>query len=258
VGRADPPSRAGPPVLVGGDKDRPGVPAGPHPADAAGDGEEGKMSEKPIVCKDWEVRAILAGRKTQMRRVIRPQPEYDQEVGRYWWRGDWDTCGGPRAGVRTHGRYGTGEPTWTLEEIVEHCPHGRPGDMLWVRETWQQIGDYPICYAAGPSGCGNCHAHAWRSSVTMPRRTSRLSLRIIDVRVQRLREISEEDACAEGVERFGRIGRLGKKYGMVIVLFADLWDSTNAKPVRIGDSVRLDSWEANPWVWAISFERATP
>lgn len=95
----------------------------------------------------------------------------------------------------------------------------------------------------------------WRSSIHMPRWASRLLLRITDVRVQRLREISREDAEAEGC---WRTPDGAGHYSIEPPEFREVWDHFNAKPVRIGDSVRRDSWDANPWVWAISFERVRP
>lgn len=97
------------------------------------------MAEHPTIFSTEMVRAVLDGRKTQTRRIIKPQPEYEDGY-RYWWKGDWDTRGGPRAGVCTHGNPGNGEATWSLDEIVEHCPYGKVGDTLWVREAWSFIG----------------------------------------------------------------------------------------------------------------------
>jgi hypothetical protein len=154
------------------------------------------------------------------------------------------------------------------------CPYGRPGDLLWVRETW-----FNPDYAAGkePIACaGMTYYRAtddpsewpWRPSIHMPRWASRLILRLTEVRVQRVQEISEEDAIAEGIvshdkggkERVGRVmfaSRPGDHNEWELSArdaFARAWDAINAKPVRINDSVRRDSWEDNPWVWALSFE----
>ena len=173
------------------------------------------MKEYPIIFSGPMVRAILDGRKTQTRRVIKPQP-----------KGEF--C-----------RYGFHMPTqaiWTDLTVVS-CPYGQPGDLLWVRETFAAAGDQSwVEYRA------DCDSKVirWRPSIHMPRSASRLTLRITDVRVQRVQEISEEDARAEGTT-----GLAGAMTG-----FPYLWESINAK--------RGYGWNTNPWVWAISFERIMP
>ena len=92
------------------------------------------MTDHPILFSGPMIRAILDGSKTQTRRVIKPQPEPEDGSG-VWWKVDWDTRGGPRAGVCTHGSAGRGEPAWTLDEIAEHCPYGQAGDRQWGQEA---------------------------------------------------------------------------------------------------------------------------
>jgi hypothetical protein len=179
------------------------------------------------------VRAILEGRKTQMRRVIR------DSKGTFWDHAGWEpivTDGDICAWRSTDGKdtIGAGSPK-------RFCPpNGKPGDLLWVRETWTPSPD-GIIYRATESEAGMLgpdDENVWRPSIHMRRVDSRLTLRITDVRVQKVQEISEEDARAEG---FGQIGH--SAHGE----FRLTWDSINAN--------RGYSWERNPWVWAISFER---
>lgn len=152
------------------------------------------------------------------------------------------------------------------------CPYGRPGDRLWVRETWalcEKNGGHVI-YRAEGDGFSTCHpVHPrtgerdwrWHPSIHMPRKYSRITLEITDVRVERVQEISEEDALAEGIVREVRESGLGhgglpgyrwgeNEYaGTARHAFELLWDSINAK--------RGYGWDLNPWVWALSFRVVT-
>ncbi len=233
------------------------------------------MKERPILFGGDMVRAILDGRKTQTRRLATPQPDWinpDQH-------GNTVAKIGPRAGIARH-----------------LCPYGRPGDLLWVRETWQAIHvatdcetglgedwrhsfDIPpaatdywtIVFAADP-----CHESSreergfpWRPAIHMPRWASRITLRITDVRIERLQDITAADAAAEGVQiPVGGSTRrpmldISSPYAPCHYLtadqartfahdawlrahFASLWDSMYAK--------RGNGWAANPAVWVIGFE----
>ncbi len=129
------------------------------------------------------------------------------------------------------------------------CPFGTVGDRLWVREAWQAVdadcrvvsgrleqNQYPNAFykADGPNPC------KWRPSIHMPRWASRITLEITGVRVERLNDISEADAIAEGCQCAGFPASLTNRGA-----FAKLWQSIN------GD----DSWAANPWVWVVEFRR---
>jgi len=190
---------------------------------------------KPILFNDEMVRAILEGRKTQTRRLVKPQPAYPDA---------WET------------------PMFNRPQLS--CPFGKPGDRLWVREAWQAWHRVSIEYHEwepisvkeatasrqpefewGPT-CDAIEYRAtsksmgpWTPSIHMPRWASRIAIEITDVRVQRLQDISEEDAQAEGVQWNARMLPFS-------VYFRDLWDSV-AKPGA--------EWRDNPWVWAISFQR---
>jgi hypothetical protein len=210
--------------------------------------------EHPIIFSGESVRAILDGRKTQTRRVIKPQPPDDcgaVYVGVYA-PTVIDRDGNEQPGPEVFGAY-SGDGSWALR-----CPYGTVGDRLWVRETWCQVddmnGDAQVHYAADREDI----PPPWRSPIHMPRWASRILLEITDLRVQRVQDISEADAFYEGVERlnlsptlidFGaglvQVHPLTSSY---VDAFKTLWDTINAK--------RGYGWDANPWVWAITFKRA--
>lgn len=187
------------------------------------------VKERGILFKGRLVRRILAGEKTQTRRMLKPQPAEHED---------------PRVF-----RSGSAEPQ------AFHCPQGRPGDRLWVRETFQVLhrGERAVRYHADDSdGAGL----PWTPSIFMPRWASRVTLEITEVRVQRLQEICEEDAKAEGVMPLPCsvnpnqlvAGDPVRTFGThpYSSEFAVLWDSINAE---------RGSWSSNPWVWAITFKR---
>ncbi len=221
--------------------------------------------ERPILFSGAMVRAILDGRKTQTRRLLNVPPPpgttqlltgIEREHDRWW---------------PTDGRDYTGDAI--------RCPYGAPGDRLWVRETFAAAGQLVAYDADGWRGAvcddgaggrlriphgfvstthddairrGNAEklgarfglqrfGGRWRPSIHMPRWASRLTLEITGVRVQRLQDITEEDAIAEGV-------RLAPDQfaPSAVSAFAFLWDEINADRAP---------WASNPWVWAISFRR---
>lgn len=143
---------------------------------------------------------------------------------------------------------------WLTDGMTLHehfkSPYGAIGDVLWVRETWaefQGLEDAPTCYVYKADGTWDDKVHLidnkWKPSIFMPRSASRISLRITNIRVERLKEISEEDAKREGVIYPANPGveNYGNGY---YANFRLLWESINGK----------GSWEENPWVWVIEFE----
>jgi hypothetical protein len=198
------------------------------------------MKERPILFSGEMVRAILDGRKTMTRRVIKPQPRFIESSGRWEW---------PIPTSKIHKGCCTSVVTasreWWEYLMPDQFPY-RPWDRLWVRETWQNNPYGGIVYRAG-SGIVNCAGRGWRPSIFMPRWASRITLEITGVRVERVRDISESDAKAEGVTP-SIVGRdfdyLGYRAG-----FQSLWDSINSK--------RGYSWASNPWVWVVEFKRVT-
>lgn len=206
------------------------------------------MKERPILFSAPMVRAILEGRKTVTRRVVKPAfPASVFEVQPF--AGDHSTWMPVRPGT-------SNEP-W--EEQIRVCPYGKPGDRLWVRETFARVGTtdpgyltyratYPRCL---PAGLENVPAdirdagERWRPSIHMPRAACRILLEVIDVRVERLQDISEEQARAEGVASCADdLDPEGNGYSPY-ELFSALWVSINGH----------DSWHANPWVWVVEFKR---
>ncbi len=189
--------------------------------------------ERPILFSGEMVRAILEGRKTQTRRVVKPQP-CEMNV---W-----------------HGAIYDGEIDLDKTPCMESrsCPYGVPGDRLWVRETFCTGSFYDcfqedgaICYRATAGNTTETDCAAWRPSIHMPRHASRITLEVTSVRVERVQNISEEDAKEEGVEHF----LIPPDGGSAphIEGFRKLWDSINAK--------RGFGWAANPWVFVIEFRR---
>jgi len=215
--------------------------------------------ERPILFNGEMVRAILAGRKVQTRRAVKPQPKNDP--AKHHPIEPYKTSLGEWNWVLSGTGMGTGDPF--------PCPFGQPGDRLWVREATEADHDTsdavtlarysadrtPVCY---PDGTGDGfdgaiqHWEHWkdkRQGAHMPRSMCRLLLDITAVRLERLQGISEADALAEGIEEIG--GRFTFNGGMHESLtprlsFQTLWDSTG------GD------WASNPWVWVIEFKAVTP
>ncbi|EOD8981809.1 TPA: hypothetical protein NHP39_004675 [Pseudomonas aeruginosa] len=226
-----------------------------------------KPRERPILFNDQMVRAILEGRKTVTRRVVKPQPDFL----------------GSMVDPNT--------PFKTLDAGLHAritCPYGEPGDRLWVRETWTDVnmcGAPALAYRADedirdlmeepgflddrgafnyddprvkpyPFACwyAELDQARWRPSIHMPRWASRILLELTAVRVERLQDISEEQALAEGVhgepcdharQACADIGCWGDTAKGA---FGFLWESLNGE----------GSWAANPWVWVIEFKRVTP
>jgi hypothetical protein len=224
--------------------------------------------ERGILFSAPMVRAILAGKKTQTRRVVIPQPAAG--------------CRFEMNGAGTHALHlgpplTADSPAFCCVPVgpkyLDHrlaCPYGADGDRLWVRETWQawrQINveydewevetdvelmrNATLEYRATSDSLG-----PWRPSIFLPRWASRITLEITEVRVQRLQDISEDDALAEGcsghdpdpVDQGGAIyawkGRSSAPCPRAH--FLALWDGINGKRAP---------WASNPWVWAITFRR---
>ncbi|MGT3215025.1 morphogenetic protein [Yersinia enterocolitica] len=201
------------------------------------------MNEKPILFNADMVNAILSGRKTQTRRIMKVQPQVTEQRLREL--GAWQD--GFNLSQQVNAAFQAGF-------IDVSCPLGKPGDQLWVRETWNKHGGL-LTYRADHDWIEEmrkatvCPAK-WVPSIHMPRWASRINLLITGVRVERLRDISQEDAQAEGMELTGWRPTYsdpdsGGEYETPYDNFAELWISIYGE----------ESWQANPWVWVINFER---
>lgn len=208
------------------------------------------MKERPILFSGPMVRALLAGTKTQTRRVVK-LPHLNP-LGR-WEALPW---GGPNGG-RTRG----GE-TVPFQNVIGHsrtgeilgCPYGQPGDRLWVRETFAPL-TAGYAYFADPIWNAP-PADRWRPSIHMPRAASRILLEVTGVRVERLQDISEADAQAEGLlalsegqDRTWTVdGAAASEHELARDTYAWLWDEING----------AGSWVRNDWVWVVEFRRIAP
>ncbi len=190
-------------------------------------------TERPIIFKAAMVRAILDGRKTQTRRLVESRtiyphgafwdhPGYEPIEIRYT---EWAFRHKNQKAVLTAA---TGSP-------VFRCRYGTSGDRLWVRETFALHDDLkpPIGYYRADDANNYESDGNWKPPIFMPRKFSRITLEITKVRVERLKEISQEDAMAEGCQPPSRGA------------YFDLWDSING----------AGAWDKNPWVWVLEFKR---
>lgn len=180
------------------------------------------MSVKPILFNTEIVRAILDGRKTCTRRILKGAIPFDEKA-EYWnvlKKGEWS---GPIC----------------VEYFMKQGSPYQPGDILYVRETWKEA---PKGYYYYEDWQRNDIADVtkWKPSIRMPKEAARIWLRVTDVRVERLQDMTDDDAEAEGCF----------DYTSTALGFPDVWDST----IKKSDIDRY-GWDANPWVWVIEFER---
>jgi hypothetical protein len=219
------------------------------------------VKERPILMSGAMVRALLDGSKTQTRRVVKPQPPAEAK----------DVFTFHHPDPRTHFYGFDGE---ALMDWAQPCPYGEAGDRLYVRETWQHsnhpcgpyeddcIVFYRADYLDDPLGADLERSkdgirREWRPSIHMPRGASRITLEVTGVRVERLQEISHDDALAEGVANFASTlndephpsgespEQASRRLKWPQRQFLALWESING----------ADSWTANPWVWVVEFRK---
>lgn len=209
------------------------------------------MKERPILMSGPMVRACLreVDPKTQTRRLVKPQPIL--ESGAWYWRSPlYDNGGGCDY-------FHTKSLTGVMEAWARACPYGQPGDRLWVRETFRategaprRAGEAPTEYVYRADQEPSTDGFRWKPAIHMPRAACRLVLEIAAVRVERLQDISEADAKAEGCRSAdhatGRECILDPAMGSYRLHYRDLWDSLNAKRAP---------WSSNPWVWVVEFNR---
>jgi len=246
------------------------------------------VRERPILFSAPMVRALMAGTKTQTRRIVKPQPVKSSGTHRGYplqlMANDWAWPHPRTSGATTISNRPNGPLGWEI-----HCPYGLPGDHLWGRETWRYSGwtedglPWVEYHADGATRLcergiseewskklmgiwadlsapqnfeldGRAADRRWRPAIHMPRWASRLTLEITGVRVERLQDISDEDAIAEGIERasdwhenemWKGYQQPGTRWFLPRQAYRDLWESINGP----------ESWEANPWVWVVEFRR---
>lgn len=183
------------------------------------------MKERPILFSGPMVRAILEGRKTQTRRALKPQPPkqtavvdpYNHDIEHFTaWTAD-NKMMLSRGNIKNTAHW--------------RCPYGLPGDRLWVRESFCSVDNTEF------------GGTKWKPSIFMPRAASRITLEITSLRVERLQEISEDDAKAEGVSQHPNYPK--EFFSSWTAAYKHLWNSINGP----------GSWNTNPWVWVIEFKR---
>lgn len=205
------------------------------------------MTERGMIFNSEMVRAILDGRKTQTRRIIKDCTVGRDPISKFI-----------QIGKKFIGCY----PEDVPELIRECCPYGVPGDRIWVRETWAEAGasapdlklyraNYPAHVPTHYENVPPAEDVRWTPSIHMPRWASRITLEITGVRVEQLKSISEEEARSEGVARlregFWKHYQPGWTQHQLSARrsFATLWDSIYGS----------GEWDRNPWVWVIEFKR---
>ncbi|WP_026346315.1 hypothetical protein [Variovorax atrisoli] len=235
-------------------------------------------NERPILFSAPMVRALLDGTKTQTRRIMKVQPPEGTTSVEVYHHPD-DRDGRPRfwslgPDPEAHGATDYLQPNWAYP-----CPYGQPGDRLWVRESWAEVPRHDpstdeflpwredgriLVYAADPQWEGArqflcadgvmrwVKPQRWTPSIHMPRWASRICLEVTGVRVERLQDISEADARAEGARECDPVSGHEvllagpSQRGSFVLHYRDIWEQING----------AGSWNANPWVWVIEFRRA--
>ena len=206
------------------------------------------MIEHLILFSSDMVRAILDGHKTHTRRVVKPQPILMSG-------GVWYPSSVPGDSKNRTGLHYANEQHMRKGLPIDFSPYGQPGDLLWVKETFaksptgfiyradwfdghgQEVVDLPT---------GRTVPLVWKSSRFMPRLASRITLEIVNIRVERLQEITDDDAIQEGVDRTNT-----SILGYARTRFIALWNSIYYSKPEL-------KWKFNPWVWVIEFKRLEP
>lgn len=210
------------------------------------------MASKPILFNTEMVKAILDGRKTMTRRVIKKIPNH-MHCGKNIMDWDLSGVGELKEGVLEFSVQCDVDDFYTDYAVASY----RPGDILWVRETWSrdESGEYVYRtnYGTTEDDSFPPSMFKWKPSIHMPREAARIFLRVTNVRVERLQEITPLDAWNEGC-RIGNSFSWEKHIPELQqqcrdILFKSLWDNLNEK--------RGYGWDTNPWVWVYEFERVS-
>lgn len=213
-----------------------------------------KAKERPLPLRTWEIRAILDGRKNQMRRPVKPQPKRSLTMNA---GGNW----------RGADRCGVDPKSSTLK-----CPYGKIGDQLWVRETWhpafKRDKENNGCIYKADYGHRrdlvkeyDCD---WIRSIHMPKWASRLTLEVTNVRIERATDISEEDAKAEGgkpicvVDKFENMTMSHTPRGITMSGDVTEWHESFSGGFQIAWDERYKKkypWSSKPYAWVIDFKK---
>ncbi|MFL1552539.1 hypothetical protein K0P33_11750 [Pseudomonas sp. ArH3a] len=227
------------------------------------------IKERPILFSAPMVRAILEGRKTVTRRVMKSQPDVDATITAESYNvAVTNRQGYQEAGPEIFGAW------WRDGEAGCKCPFGQPGDRLWVRETFIDLRGTGVEHRPDPDGPLQRYAYAadcrpgshsdearkdfglkYKPSIHMPRAACRILLEITDVRVERLQDISEEQAKAEGVRLYTDHAELGDWWHVEGI---ETYSADPRKSFELLWSSVGGNWNANPWVWVVEFKRVTP
>jgi len=205
--------------------------------------------ERPILFSGPMVRAILEGRKQQTRRVIKHRHAFKLHPDKITVERLAELRNAPVS-------IPVADEPDAVAYLRDVCPHGQPGDRLWVRETWYcdvslaneterleclyYRADGECCDVIPECQCADVGKVRWRPSIHMPRWASRITLELTGVRVERVQDIGDQDALWEGVPVGGQHG------GDLVKTFHKIWDELNAK--------RGFGWDVNPWVWVLEFK----
>ena len=206
-----------------------------------------QVKERPILFNGEMIRAVLDGKKTQTRRVIKPQPRFLKSLW-FWTLSKYNSMGIPESPDKV---------------ALAKCPYGKVGDRLWVRETFYSdvtqaqyedvYGGTGIFYKATEI---EPDIFRWKPSIFMPRWASRITLEVVSVRVERVQDGSPDDYKAEGLYQSGwngcwQVSKTDKKqHRRPMGAFKTLWNSINDK--------RGFGWDENPFVWVVEFKRVKP
>lgn len=216
------------------------------------------LLEKPILFNTEMVKAILEGRKTTTRRIIKRTPSNDEPSGYGFWKSYEERDGRWYIKDYTHGPI-----WWTLEEYISKFSKYQVGDILYVRETWimQSMSNFDkkakFLFKAKPNErlkevilssdryedlIKYSSKNGWQPSLFMPKEAARIFLKVTGIRAEKLQDIAEDQIRQEGIkEEFPPLAQDE---------FRDLWDSTLKK-----EQLKIYGWNANPFVWVIEFER---
>ena len=228
-----------------------------------------EIKERPILFSAPMVRAVLEGRKTVTRRAMKCQPDADASITVESYNVTvTNRRGYQEAGPEIFGAW------WRDGESGCKCPYGKPGDRLWVRETFIDLRGTGVEHRPDPDGPLQRYAYAadcrpgshsdearkdfglkYKPSIHMPRAACRILLEITDVRVERLQDITEEQAKTEGVRLYTDHAELGDWWHVEGI---ETYSADPRKSFELLWSSVGGDWNANPWVWVVEFKRVTP